>query len=216
MRKCNSKVANLFLVLLSFGVFFSSGSMLWANPIAEDLEAKIVEFEKRLEELEKRNKELQADAAESSSTAQSEELQRQLDILAAELEKMRSAEQVVEITQEDAAKQGLGLSAASVYSKEEGLSFAGYGEMVYQNYADSKEDGTALDKTSKMDFLRAILYAGYRFNDKFLFNSEIEFEHGSTSKGGSASVEFAYLDYIAHENLTLRGGMLLVPMGLSN
>ena len=90
--------------------------MLWANPIAEDLEAKIVEFEKRLEELEKRNKELQADAAESSSTAQSEELQRQLDILAAELEKMRSAEQVVEITQEDAAMQGLGLSAASVYS----------------------------------------------------------------------------------------------------
>ena len=113
MRKCKSKMAKFFIVLLSFGVLFSSGSMLWANPIAEDLEAKIVEFEKRLEELEKRNKELQADAAESSSTAQSEELQRQLDILAAELEKMRSAEQVVEITQEDAAKQGFSSPDAS-------------------------------------------------------------------------------------------------------
>ena len=85
MRKCKSKMAKFFIVLLSFGVLFSSGSMLWANPIEKDLEAKIAEFEKRLEELEKRNKELQADAAESSSTeAQTKELQRQLDILAAE------------------------------------------------------------------------------------------------------------------------------------
>jgi hypothetical protein len=215
--KMRSAMVKNFMILLGFWILFSAGSMLWANPIEEDLEAKITEFEKRLEALEKRNKELKADAADSSSAeAQFEELQRQLDILAAEVEKMRSVEQVTELTQADAAKQGLGLSAASVYSKEEGLSFAGYGEMVYQNYAGKKEDGTVLDKTSQMDFLRAILYAGYRFNDKFLFNSEIEFEHGSTSKGGSASVEFAYLDYIAHENLTLRGGMLLVPMGLTN
>ena len=144
MKRVSRKIARFFLILLSLGVLFSSGSTLWSNPIEKDLEAKIAEFEKRLSELEKRNKELQADAAESSSTeAQTKELQRQLDILAAEVEKMRSVEQVTELTQEDAAKQGLGLSAASVYSKEEGLSFAGYGEMVYQNYAEKKEDGTA-------------------------------------------------------------------------
>lgn len=218
MRKFGKKMARFFVISLSLGVLFSSGSMLWANPIEGDLEAKIAEFEKRLAELEKRNKELQVDrtGTEESVSVQIEELQRQLDILAEEVEKMRSVEQATELNQEDANKQGLGLSAAAVYSKSEGLSFAGYGEMVYQNYADKKEDGTALDKTAQMDFLRAIIYAGYRFNDKFLFNSEIEFEHGSTSKGGSASVEFAYLDYIAHENLTLRGGMLLIPMGLTN
>ena len=50
-----------------------------------------------------------------------------------------------------------------------GVSIAGYGEMLYENYASSKTD--------QFDFLRAILYAGYRFNDRFLFNSEIEVEH---------------------------------------
>ena len=210
-------MAKLFLILLSSGVLFSSGSMLLASPIEKDLEAKIAEFEKRLAELEKRNKELQVDATGASSTeAQYKELQRQLDILATEVERIRSVEQSTKLTKEDASKQGVGLSASSVYSKSEGLSFSGYGEMVHQNYSDKKEDGTVLDKTSQMDFLRAILYAGYRFNDKFLFNSEIELEHGSTSEGGSVSVEFAYLDYIAHENLTLRGGMLLIPMGLTN
>ena len=132
VRKFGEKMARFFVILLSLGVLFSSESMLWANPIGGDLEAKIAEFEKRLAELEKRNKELQVDrtGTEEPISVQVEELQRQLDILAEEVEKMRSVEQATELTQEDANKQGLGLSAAAVYSKSEGLSFAGYGEMV--------------------------------------------------------------------------------------
>ena len=80
--------------------------------------------------------------------------------------------------------------------------------MLYENFNG--------DKGSKVDFLRHILYTGYRFNDKFVFNSEIEFEHASTGKYGSASVEFAYLDYLATDYLALRAGLLLVPMGLTN
>ena len=84
------------------------------------------------------------------------------------------------------------------------MSIAGYGEMLYENYASDKHDAVRLPP-------RRILYAGYRFNDKFLFNSEIEVEHAK-----EIFVEFAYVDYLATENFGLRAGMLLIPMGLVN
>ena len=88
--------------------------------------------------------------------------------------------------------------------------------MTYENFAGRNESGIPLRKTSRLDFLRGVLYTGYRFNDKFLFNSEIEFEHASTDKDGEVSLEFAYLDYVANKHVTLRGGLLLIPMGLTN
>ena len=71
------------------------------------------------------------------------------------------------------------------------------------------------------DFLRAVLYAGYKYNDWILFNSEIEFEHATTktSNGtarGEVSVELAYLDFAISQPLGARAGMLLMPVGLTN
>ena len=132
-----------------------------------------------------------------------EELEQRIEILAEELERLRSGEPEIEITQDDARALGLAPSAAATYGIERGVSIAGYGEALYQNYASSK--------TSQFDYLRAILYAGYRFNDKFIFNSEIEVEHAK-----EIFVEFAYVDYLATDNFGLRAGMLLIPMGLVN
>ena len=131
------------------------------------------------------------------------ELERRIDLLAEELELLRSGETAAEVTVDQARALGLAPSAAATYGIDSGVSIAGYGEMLYENYAS--------DKTSQFDFLRAILYAGYRFSDKFLFNSEIEVEHAK-----EIFVEFAYVDYLATENLGLRAGMLLIPMGLVN
>ena len=140
-----------------------------------------------------------------------EELQRQLDILAEEVERLRSGEQPIELTDEETRTLGLAPSAAATYERGSGVSIAGYGEMLFENFAGENEAGQPSGGTSQFDFLRAILYAGYRFNDKFLFNSEIEVEHAD-----EVFVEFAYVDYLAHENFGVRGGMLLVPMGLVN
>jgi len=140
-----------------------------------------------------------------------EELQRQLDILAEEVERLRSGEQPIELTDEDARAIGLAPSAAATYERSAGVSIAGYGEMLFENFAAEDEAGQPMGSASQFDFLRAILYAGYRFNDKFLFNSEIEIEHAD-----EIFVEFAYVDYLAHENFGVRGGMLLVPVGLVN
>jgi hypothetical protein len=145
--------------------------------------------------------------------AQVDELRRQLEILAAEVEKLRSGEpEEVELTEERRRALGLAPSAAATYRRRgQGVSFAGYGEMLLENFAGENEAGAGGAPTTRLDFLRAILYAGYRFNDKFLFNSEIEVEHGN-----EIFVEFAYVDYLVNDNLTLRGGLLLIPLGVVN
>src|SRR5687767_7197646 len=83
--------------------------------------------------------------------------------------------------------------------------------MLLENFKSENESGTGNAPTTRLDFLRAVLYAGYRFNDRFLFNSELEVEHGN-----EIFVEFAYVDYVLTDNLNLRGGLLLVPLGLVN
>jgi hypothetical protein len=149
----------------------------------------------------------------AGTQTQLEELQRRIEVLAAEVEKLRSGETPqIELTDERRRALGLAPSAAAAYRRTtEGVSFAGYGEMLLENFASENEAGRGSAPTTRLDFLRAILYAGYRFNDKFLFNSEIEVEHAN-----EIFVEFAYVDYLASENLTLRGGMLLLPLGLTN
>ena len=140
-----------------------------------------------------------------------DELERRIDLLAEELERLRSGEGNRELSADDARAIGLAPSAAAVFRANRGLSIAGYGEFLYENYASAKQSGVPGGKGSQFDALRAIIYTGYRFNDKFVFNSEIEIEHAT-----EAYLEFAYVDYQATENFGIRGGMLLVPMGLVN
>jgi len=154
----------------------------------------------------------QEEGGAEDGAADLEELRRQIQVLAEEVEKLRSGERRgVEITEDDARTLGLAPSAASLYGRDRGVSLAGYGEMLYESFASENESGEATGGGAQADFLRAILYVGYRFSDRFLFNSEIEIEHAD-----EIFLEFAYIDYLATENLGLRGGLLLLPMGLVN
>ncbi len=150
-------------------------------------------------------------ATSPAQNADLNEIQRKLDVLAAEVEKLRSGEPEIEVTETRAKGLGLGPSAAAVYRKQKGISLAGYGEMLYENFGARNQAGTSVNRGTQMDFLRAVFYAGYRFNDKFIFNSEVELEHAN-----EIWVEFAYLDYLAHPSFNVRAGMLLMPMGLTN
>ena len=152
----------------------------------------------------------EAETAEQDQEADVAELERRIDVLAEEIERLRSGEDERPDVDE-ARRLGLAPSASATYAIDRGVSIAGYGEMLLENFADMNQGGSPTGKTTQFDYLRAILYAGYRFSDKFLFNSEIEVEHAK-----EIFVEFAYVDYQATENFGLRGGMLLVPMGLVN
>jgi hypothetical protein len=168
-----------------------------------------------LEELERKIQTLTQEVEKLKSggqAAKTEELERQIQVLAEEIEKLRSGEiQEVELTDDDARALGLAPSAATLYGQKRGVSLAGYGEMLYENYASKNESGEPTGGGARADFLRAIVYVGYRFNDRFLFNSEIEIEHAD-----EIFVEFAYVDYLATDHLGLRGGLVLLPMGLVN
>lgn len=138
-----------------------------------------------------------------------EELQRRLEILTTEVRKVKEAQTVPEKV-DLKSQYGMGPAASKVYSKERGLSLGGYGEF---NFKKEVADG---DGNDVFDFVRFVGYVGYKFTDKLLFNTEIELEHASTDKAGSVSLEFGYLDYAMHPKVSLRGGLLLIPVGFIN
>ena len=153
-------------------------------------------------------------AAQQTDSAELSRLRRQIEALAAEIESMKLGTEVV--AQADTSMYGLGPAATKVYRIRQGVSLGGYGEFLYENFAKEREDDTASNLRDQVDALRAILYVGYKFSDRWLFNSEIEFEHASTGQGGEVSVEFAYVDFVPADYFGLRGGMVLVPMGFVN
>lgn len=169
-------------------------------------------------DLEARLRDLEAKIAQLQATPQAPdltEIRRQIEILGTEIEALKTR-QSDKPALADTEQYGLGAAASKVYRVNQGISFGGYGEMLYENYSKNTDAGVATTNKDKFDMLRGILYAGYKYNDRVLFNSEIEFEHGSTGSGGEASVEFAYLDFMVREGLGVRTGLLLVPMGLVN
>lgn len=156
-------------------------------------------------------------AQDSSQEAWKQEMERKIEILTQELEKSKLGE-VTEPTYKSAF--GLAPAASKVYHVSRGVSIGGYGEMTVQDFAARKDDGSISGKKREADFLRAVVYMGFKFTDKILFNSEIEFEHATTASGagarGEVSLEFAYLDFLVAKPLGVRAGLLLVPMGFIN
>jgi len=82
------------------------------------------------------------------------------------------------------------------------VTIGAYGEMLY----NQPEGGNG-----ELDVQRLVLLLGYRFNDKTQFVTEIEFEHVE-----EVFVEQAFVNYNVANNVNLRGGLMLVPMGIIN
>lgn len=151
----------------------------------------------------------------TSQTDSLSEIRRQIEILTSEIEQLKLTEAGAEITYQPS--RGLGAAASKVYTiKKSGVSVAGYGEVLYQNHNKTRDNNTSSTKLDQLDYLRNIIYVGYRYNDWILFNSEVEFEHGSTGKGGTVSVEFGYVELMFSHHFNFRAGMVLPPMGITN
>ncbi|QNJ96656.1 porin [Constantimarinum furrinae] len=82
------------------------------------------------------------------------------------------------------------------------VTIGAYGEVTYnQPEGDNGE----------LDVQRLVLLLGYKFNDKTQFVTEIEIEHVE-----EVFVEQAFVNYALTDNVNLRGGLMLVPMGIVN
>lgn len=152
--------------------------------------------------------------AQEADTTELARLRAQIDALTREIEAIRLGRDVV--VQADTGVLGFGPAASKVYKVPRGVSIGGYGELIYEDFDDTRQDGSPSGRPDQLDALRGIVYLGYKFNDEFLFNSEIEVEHAATDQAGSVSMEFVYLDYRLSPLLGLRAGLLLPPMGFLN
>lgn len=153
-------------------------------------------------------------AQQGSDTTEIARLKAQVEAILRELETLRLGQDVV--PQADSSAYGFGPAASKIYKAKQGVSIGGYGEFLYQNFDGARQNGAASGLTDQIDALRAIVYVGYKFSDRILFNSEVEFEHGSTEDNGSVSVEFAYLEGRLTPGVGVRAGLLLAPMGFLN
>jgi hypothetical protein len=182
----------------------------------------------RVEALEREVRELRAQVAAlsegkgegSADAAALEEIRRRIEVLTREIENLKLGEAAPVAKADEGGQYGLGPAASKVYEVRQGVSIGGYGEFLYERFDDTAENGSPSGRTDQADALRVVLYTGYKFNDRMLFNSEIEYEHGTTGSGaeakGEVSVEFAYLDFLLGDALGLRAGLLLVPVGFVN
>lgn len=180
-------------VLIALSTFVFS-TALFAQSAPTDVEQRLRALEEKVAAMQK-----------AAPTVDFSEIQREIDVLSKEIETLKSGEKKAIVA--DVATNGLGAAASKVYRSQPGLSFGGYGEFLYNN--PQHDVATA-------DALRAILYTGYKFNDRVLFNSELEVEHASTEHGGEVSLEFGYLDFLGKPSANVRAGLVLVPMGIIN
>ncbi len=119
----------------------------------------------------------------------------------------------------------MGQAASKVYHSKSAVSIGGYGEYRYKKYTDFKNyaSGTANEtrRKSETNIVRFVPYIGFRFNDRIVMNTEIEFEDGGARSDGEknykyAIVEFSYLDFLIAPAFSVRVGHVLVPMGQIN
>lgn len=187
--------------LLASLVLVLSTAPAWAQ--SDD---RVKQLEAELARLKAEVVALQQSSSESDRLA---ELERRLEVLAAEIEKLKIGEAAASADQSD---YGMGPAASKIYRTERGLSIGGYGELLYQRFDSARDDGAPSGRKDTFDLQRGILYFGYKWSDKWLFNTEIEYEHA----GEEVSLEFAYLDYLWRPEANVRAGLVLVPMGFLN
>lgn len=179
-------------------------------------ETRMMELERKLSAMQDAMSAMQTElqSLRNQQQTEREEQARKQDVLAEEVDNLRTSLTLPDfkpLTMADSV-YGLGPAASKIYGVEQGLSIGGYGEAFYRKDVSDKSRSDR-DTT---DYLRFVLYTGYKFTDRIILNAELEFEHASTSTGGSVSVEFAYLDFLMWDWANFRAGMLLAPLGIVN
>lgn len=199
MRSSHWRIVSLCALLLCLGLPL----------LAQTADSRIEELEREVEALKAEIAAMKAGGGETPGEDRVAELERKLEVLAQEIEKLRIGEAAAE---PDTSSYGFGPAASKIYRTERGLSIGGYGELLYQNFDSDRDDGARSGRTDTFDVLRGVVYFGYKFNDRWLLNTEIEYEHA----GSEVAVEFAYIDYLWRPEMNVRGGLVLIPMGFLN
>lgn len=135
----------------------------------------------------------------------------------------------------------MAISSIGAYAEDgfEKFRLGGYGEMVagWQDYGYNRftGNGSSDENRASIAIPRMILAMDYKFNSKWRFGTEIEFEYGGTGvakeieyseeggeyeieieKGGEVVLEQFHLTRSFHKAFNVKVGHLIVPVGLTN
>ncbi|HRY99503.1 MAG TPA: hypothetical protein P5550_10660 [Bacteroidales bacterium] len=102
--------------------------------------------------------------------------------------------------------QAQGMPSDTLRPAEQRTSIGGYGQVDLNSSLGDGEAGLA-----ELDVHRLVLLLGHRFSERVSILTEIEFEHVQ-----EVYIEQAYLDYRIKPWLSVRGGLVLIPMGIIN
>ena len=136
-----------------------------------------------------------------------EVLQQEIDDLRAQIRRVPTQGQYTgtQVPFDDASRidRAAGLAGS-------GTSFVGYGEMNYNKFRESGD--------AKADLRRFVFGFNHRFDDRLIFHSEIEVEHGVVSRDdqGEIEIEQAWLNYRSSDAVNVKGGLFLIPLGILN
>ena len=146
-------------------------------------------------------------AATTAQAASVEELEKQVEDLAAQVRAIKAAG---------------GGTAANPGAKDEGAvkkaleqtRFGGYGEL---DYIFKRENGNGKGGNT-FDPHRFVLYVNSPLADWVTLNAELEWEHGgdSSEKNGEVAIEQTFLDFTIARPSNIKAGVLLVPLGAIN
>src|SRR6266508_631177 len=103
-------------------------------------------------------------------------------------------------------------STSQLGSAQESTTIGGYGEIHYTNRSGR-------NTPAEVNLRRFVVYLAHAFDEHISFRSELEVEDAKVeggSAGGEVALEQAFLDYRFSDRLTLRTGLVLIPVGIIN
>lgn len=134
-------------------------------------------------------------------------LQQEIDDLKTQMQK--PAPQNQPSTRQISPEYASSLDRSEILSSG-ATSFVGYGEAAYSKL---RQSGNAT-----ADLTRFVFGIYHRFNDRLTFQSEVEWEHGvvSNEDRGESEIEQAWLNYKFSDEVNVKGGLFLIPLGIIN
>lgn len=126
-------------------------------------------------------------------------------------DQVRQTEQKV-----DATGTQMDRLASQSGSSNAATTFGGYGELHLNKLKNRKAGGTNKDE---LDLHRFVIFMGHEFSEQIRFFSELEVEHAmakdtAAGSSGVVAVEQAYLDFTVSDALSVKAGMMVMPVGI--
>lgn len=113
---------------------------------------------------------------------------------------------------------GLALAASKIFFSDKRYSISGFGEASFVEYLGPKDTDSGDLELYFTNLYRFATFFGYRFSDKFIWNSELQVEylHDGREEHKTEFLFEAFIDYLWQDYLKFRLGYFPLPIGYVN